>query len=71
MHLDLLAIITQHWLDRQIREVEIRVVLLLPAVGIEVLLKVTVAIEQTDTDQRQAQFRSGLEVIARQAAEAA
>ena len=57
------AVGVAHRLDRQVVEVQLRVRLLLPAVGGEVLLEVAVAIQQPDADQRHAQFAGALQVI--------
>ena len=57
--------------QRQPLRVQRRVVLVLPAVGGQRLPEVARAVVQADRDQRQAQIRRGLEVIAGQDAQAA
>ena len=51
--------------------VEQRVALLLPAVGVEALAEVAVAVEQADADERDAQVAGRLEVVAGEHAQAA
>ena len=55
----------------QVIEVILRVKLLLPAIGIEILAKIALAIEQADCYERQAEVAGCFEVIAREDAETA
>ena len=50
---------------------DVDVVLLLPAVGVQALVEVALVVEQPDADQRHAQVRGALEVVAGQDAQAA
>ena len=52
-------------------EVVARGSFLLPAVGVEVLAEVALAVEQADADQRQAEVAGALQVVAGEDAEAA
>ena len=55
--------------DRQVVGIQDRVVLLLPALGVEGLLEVAGAIEQADAQDRHAEVAGRLEVVAREDAE--
>ena len=57
--------------QRELVGVEDRVALLLPAVAVQRLLEVAVAVEQADTDQRDAEVGRRLEVVAGEDAETA
>lgn len=57
--------------EREFVGVEDGIVLLLPALAREGLAEVAVPVEQTDADERDAEVAGGLEVVARQDAEAA
>ena len=57
--------------QRHARGLEPREPLLLPTVGVEALAEIALAVEQTNSNQRYAKIGRGLEVIARQHAEAA
>ena len=54
------------WTDRHEVEVVLRIVLHLPAVGVEDLVKIALAVEETDADERQSQVAGRFEVIAGQ-----
>jgi hypothetical protein len=60
-----------HRLDRQVVKIQLGIRFLLPAVGGEILLEISVAIEQPDADQRHAQFAGALEMIAGEDSQAA
>ena len=57
--------------QRQVEEVVFRIAFLLPAVDVEVLAEVALAVHQADADERQAEVAGALEMIAGQDAEAA
>ena len=57
--------------DRQQAAVDVEVVLVLPAVEIEALLEVALVVVEADADERDAEIRRALDVIAGQNAEAA
>jgi hypothetical protein len=60
-----------HRRHRQVVEVRILVNRLLVAVGVDLLLEVSLAIQQADADKRQAQVAGGLAVVAGQDAQTA
>ena len=68
---DRLAVRPDRRLQWQLGEVYLRVVLLLPAGGVEPLPEIALAIEQADADERDAQVGGALDVVAGQHAEAA
>ena len=51
-------------IERQVEEVVLGVALLLPAVDVEVLAEVALAVHQADADERQAEVAGALEVVA-------
>ena len=57
--------------DRQLARIVIRVHRLLPAIRIDDLAEVALAIQQADSKDRYAQIACGLELVARDVAEAA
>ena len=57
--------------ERQVVEVVLGIPLLLPAVDVEVLAEVPLAVHETDADERQAKVGRGLQMIAGQEPEAA
>ena len=57
--------------QRQIEEIVLGIAFLLPAVDVEVLAEVAFAVHQAHADERHAQVRGRLEMIARQQAETA
>src|SRR5207248_4384987 len=57
--------------EREVEEVVLGVPLLLPAVHVQVLPEVPLAVHQADADERQAEVASALEVVAGEDAEAA
>jgi len=52
-------------LHGQLGDVPLEVILLLPAVLIQLLAEIALAVKQTDTEQRDAQIGSALDVVAR------
>ena len=56
---------------RHVEEIVFGITLLLPAVGVEVLAEITLLIQQSDGDERQAEIARRLQVIAREDSEAA
>jgi hypothetical protein len=71
IHIDRLARLVADQVEGHIVEIVLGVVLLLVAVVVEVLLEIPVAIRQPHARQRNAQVAGALEMIARQAAQAA
>ncbi len=60
-----------HQLDRHVERIVLGVGLLLPAVEVQVLAEVALLIHQADADDRDAEVRGALEMIAREDAQAA
>ena len=60
-----------HQLDRHVEQIVLGVVLLLPAVDVQILAEVALLVHQADADERNAEIRGALEMIARENAQAA
>ena len=63
---DRLALVVEYRLKREIRRVELAVILRLPVVGIDRLLKVAFAVKQTDTHKTESKVAGRLGVVAGQ-----
>ena len=68
---DRLAVGAQGRLHRQVLDLRVEVLFLLPAVDVEVLLEIALVVEQPDGHQRHAQAAGALDVVAREHAQAA
>src|ERR1039458_2633611 len=65
------AILSEQWLDGQARKIIRRIEMLLPPVGLNLLLEVTMLVKRADADKRDPEVARGLAVIAGKHAEAA
>ncbi len=71
LHRHRLAVGSDGGFHRQLVDVGLQIFFLLPAVAIEALAEITLAVKQADADQRDIQIRRALDVIAGKHAEAA
>jgi len=65
------AVGVAHGLDGKVIEIQFRIGLLLPAVGGEILLEISVAVEQADSDEWEGNFAGAFEMIAGENSQAA
>src|SRR6185312_6752074 len=70
LHDDGLAVRADCRLHGQLAYIALQVFFLLPAVAVEALVKVSLAVEQSDADQRDSKIGSALDVISRENSQA-
>ena len=64
-----LAVPVLHAREREVGEIEVGVILLLPALGVEALAEVALGVQQADADERDAEVGRRLEVVTGEDAE--